>query len=181
MFTTTEKIKARKDGTFVVISNGEPYHVVSKEIDPYNIYDLDEVADFAKKNKGLVVDDGPSIEEVRSECCRAIEAHKDQIMSEGFMFKGKMVRADSEAQANLTAWVVRDGRGGIDYPKNWILANGELLKIASTAELDAFADAFEDFKESVYTAIITAKAQIATATAEQAKAIFDNWESSIAR
>lgn len=40
----------RKDGTFIIDHDGMPYHVVSREIDPDNIYDIDEIKAYAEKH-----------------------------------------------------------------------------------------------------------------------------------
>lgn len=148
---------------------------------PEGEYDYQALVEEWKDKMDELPDLPVDLEEYKADLCSQIEARKDPIMLAGFDYNGKTVRADSEAQANLTAWIVRDGRGGLSYPKNWILPDGTLLQINSSTELDALADAFEDFKERVYTAIVTGKAQIiASSTVSQAKAIFDTWESSLA-
>lgn len=39
-------IKKRPDGTFIVIHQGYPYHVVSKEVDPRGLFDIKEVEKY---------------------------------------------------------------------------------------------------------------------------------------
>jgi hypothetical protein len=39
-------VEKRLDGTYVVIHDGHPYQVCTKEVDPDGIYDIAEVAEF---------------------------------------------------------------------------------------------------------------------------------------
>ena len=51
------EIIKRKDGTFVVIENGLPYHVVSKDIYPQCKYELEEIEQYANDNPDMVKDE----------------------------------------------------------------------------------------------------------------------------
>ncbi len=45
------KLQKNKDGTFIVLdSSFGPYQVVSKDIDPYNQYDLTEIQQYASEH-----------------------------------------------------------------------------------------------------------------------------------
>lgn len=57
------KIAIRPDGSAVVLDNPEgPYHVVGRDVDPYNRYDLNEVLTYAAEHPEDVLPEGSSEE-----------------------------------------------------------------------------------------------------------------------
>lgn len=169
-------IITRSDGSFVVQHNGSPYHVVSKDLDPFNAFDLDEVRTFAEKYPEEVIQGGPSLSQIKADLCARIESRKDAVMRAGFDYYGSRMQGDSEAQANLMAWVLIDARGALSYPRQWRRSDNTFLDLASSPDLMALAGAMADFKDRVYSGIFTAKDGIRMAEdMATAQSIFDDW------
>lgn len=62
------KLALREDGSVVYLDpNHGPYHVVSKDLDPYNKYDLAEMLAYAKAHPEDVIDEYDHKHLVRTE------------------------------------------------------------------------------------------------------------------
>lgn len=66
----------KNDGTFILIEN--KYHIVSKEVDPYNRYDIKEVEAFAEKHpEEIISEDEYFAESINQEKINSI---KEQLL-----------------------------------------------------------------------------------------------------
>lgn len=71
-FVASPPIILRSDGSFVVNHEGNPYHVVSREIDPHNLYDIEEVRSYAQTHPEQVTQEiMPSQSDIQTQTLRA--------------------------------------------------------------------------------------------------------------
>lgn len=80
-FVASLPIISRPDGSFVVNHEGSPYHVVSREIDPHNLYDIEEVRAYAESHPDQVTQESlPSQSDIETQMLKAELAGLDTII-----------------------------------------------------------------------------------------------------
>lgn len=74
-------IIVRPDGSFVIVHNGNPYHVVSRKNDPHNLYDIEEVRAYAESHPDQVTQESlPSQSDIEAQMLKAELAGLDIVI-----------------------------------------------------------------------------------------------------
>lgn len=166
------KISLRTDGTAVVMDSPYgPYHVVSKDIDPYNKYDLAEVLDYAQAHPEDVVQEPsnePTFEELQSMALTQAESIKDTALGKGFMYGTDRIQADPVAQQNATGFLTAISSGvPVPFPIEWRTKANTSVFIQDLDEFKTFAAMMLQFVQTVFHDVWQTKDSIREATTEE--------------
>jgi hypothetical protein len=148
------KLALRTDGTIVYVDSPDgPYHVVSKDVDPFNQYDLDELLQYAVDHPEDVVPEfePKPLEQVRAEALAQVEGTLPLILEKGFMYGTDRIQADPVAQQNATGFLTAVSAGvPVPFPIEWRTKANTSVWIDDLDEFKTFAAMMLGFVQQVF-------------------------------
>jgi len=173
------KLLSREDGSFIVTDdpNG-PYHVVSRDIDPYNKYDIQDVAAYATAHPEDVEEEKTVVfPSYREAAVRQVEELHPKILEHGFMFGGVRIQADTVAQQNANGFLTAISSGiPVPLPIEWRTKANLTYLIESVDDFKLFAGTMLSYVQTVFHKTWKAKDDIrASTTYEQVDELLEEY------
>jgi hypothetical protein len=148
------KLALRTDGTVVYMDSPfGPYHVVSKDVDPYNQYDLVDMLQYAQEHPEDVVPEvePKTLEQVRTENLSQVESLLPIILEKGFMYGSNRIQADAVAQQNATGFLTAISAGvPVPFPIEWRTKANTSVYIPTLDAYKMFAALMLQFVQEVF-------------------------------
>jgi hypothetical protein len=168
------KVILRQDGTVVVVSDtGDSYHVVSKDIDPYNKYDLVEMLQYAQDHPEDVIEEPkppePTLDDHKSQGLQSVEALLPKILEKGFLYGQDRIQADPVAQQNATGFLTAISAGvPVPFPVEWRTKANTTVLIPDLDSYRFFAALMLQFVQQVFHDVWNTKDNIRASESEEA-------------
>jgi len=148
------KLALREDGTVIYKDSPYgPYHVVSKDIDPNNKYDLEELLQHAQGYPEDVVPEFEplTIQQLTSVSLTSIETLLPIILEKGFMYGTDHIQADPVAQQNATGFLTAISSGvPVPFPIEWRTKANTSVFIPDVDSFKMFSAMMLQFVQQVF-------------------------------